>query len=216
MQDNQKDLIRASLEQKLEYYDLITPKLEDYRNFKQWLKNTIIANTKPKLIMFGTSKQSLLLNFKEQINFPQKDFLEIVKCMDCYTGIYDENFNSIPYNNRAYYMDEEHPKFKKFMLSVGLLDVFKKGYVFTGVSCYNISTFITHSGERMQHSLKSLFDMHNSMSVYNINNITNVQELLSMDYYLNSMVDVWEHMESYGIEKIKTRILEVLESEKSK
>lgn len=216
MNENQKDLVRKDLERKLAKFDDVYRKLQEYYRFKDWLKKSILEHSKSRMIMFGTSKQALLLNFKEQINFPQKDFLEIVKCMECYTTIYDENFNSISYNGRAYCLDEEHPKFKKFMLSVGLLDCFKKGYVFTGSSCYNIEGFISYNGTTMKHSVRSLFDMHNSMHKITIENISTVSELINSEYYVNSIVHTFDQMEAYGIDLIKDRVLQVLESEKSK
>lgn len=216
MQDNQKDLIRESLEKKLQYIDECESKIKGYNEFKQWVKNAIIEHVKPKMIMLGTSKQSLLTNFKDQINFPQKDFLEIVKCMECYTPIYDEKFRSISVPSRAYYMDEEHPKFKKFMLSVGLLDAFTKGYIFTGPSCYNIGGFINPSNIRSQNSVRSIFDIYTNLKTTTIDNVTNIAELVHSEYYTNSVIEEYEYMEKYGIDKIKERILEVLESEKSK
>lgn len=216
MKENQMDLVRRDLERRLENYVNNTHKLEGYYNFKTWLKNTILDNTKSRMVMFGTSKQTLLANFKEQINFPQKDFLEIIKCMECYTTIYDEQFQSISYSGRAYYLDEDHPKFKKFMLSVGLLDCFKKGYIFTGSSCYNMEGFISYNGITMKHSVRSLFDMHNSMHKINIDGISTIHELMNAEYYINSIVHTYDQMEAYGIDLIKDRVLQVLESEKSK
>lgn len=216
MEEYQKDLVRADLERKLASYNDVARKLREYYDFKVWLKKAIIENSKPRMIMFGTSKQALLFNFKEQINFPQKDFLEIIKCMECYTTIYDENFNSISYSGRAYYLDEEHPKFKKFMLSVGLLDCFKKGYLFLGASCYNMEGFISANGIKMKHSVRSLFDMHNSMNRIIIDNISTVSELVNSEYYVNSIIHTFDMMEQHGIDLIKDRVLQVLESEKSK
>lgn len=216
MKENQKDLVRIDLEKKLANFDDSFRKVEEYYKFKTWLKKAIIDNTKCRMIMFGSSKQALLYNFKDQINFPQKDFLEIVKCMECYTTIYDDKFNSINRNGRAYYLDDKHPKFKKFMLSVGLLDCFTNGYIFTGPSCYNIESFISYNGTKMTHSVRSLFDMYSSMQKIEINSISTVGELIHSEYYINSICNTYDMMEEYGIDLIKTRVLEVLESEKSK
>lgn len=218
MNDQQKDLLRKSLENQLDYIDSVEESVNGYISFRSWLKQVMNENYKLELLMLGYSKKDLLLNFKEQINFPQKDFMELIVPVSSWTDIYDENLKSISAGDkRVYKINSEHPKYKNFMLSVGLLDAnFKNGYVFQHGYSQSLEGFIQNPG-RSKLNPRCAFEFYNSMmDLMKFNLPSNISELNNYMYYYNNVVSLYEKLEQFGIQNLKERILEALRSEKSK
>lgn len=218
MNDQQKDLLRKSLESQLDYIESVQSSVEGYMSFRSWLKQVMNEHYKLELLMIGHSKKDLLLSFKEQINFPQKDFMEIIVPLSSWTNVYDENLKTIGCGDKRFYMiNSEHPKYKNFMLSVGLLDAnFKNGYILQHGYSQSLEGFIQYPGTGKLNP-RCVFEFYNSMmDLLKFNLPSNISELNNYMYYYNNVVSLYDKMEQYGIQNLKDRILEAVLSEKSK
>ena len=218
MNDQQKDLLRKSLEQQLEYIDSVQESVEGYKNFRSWLRKVMNENYKLELLMLGFSKKDLLLSFKEQINFPQKDFMEIIKPVSLWTDIYDDNLKRISCGDKRFYMiNSEHPKYKNFMLSVGLLDAnFKNGYIFKHGYSQSLEGFLQNPGTAILNPRCALEFYDSMMDLMKFNMPSTIAELNHYMYYYDNVVSLYEKMEQYGLDNLKRRVLEAVGSEKSK
>jgi len=218
MNEQQKDLLRKNLDNQLDYLESIQDNLIAYASLKNWMKKALVDNCKSELLMLGYSKKDLLLSFKEQISFPQKDFMEIIVPLSSWPNVYDTNLKSInPGDKRFYVVNSNHPKYKNFMLSVGLLDAnFKTGFVIDSGYTTSLENYVQNNG-KTKISSRCILEFHNSMiKLENYNFPKNIAELNNYMYYMNSVESLYSKIEDFGVENLKNRILEALESEKSK
>lgn len=217
MNNQQKELLRSDLEFRIMLFEQNEQKLYEFIELKNWIKNSLVKNLKSVLVIEGSSKKDLLIKFKEHLNFSQKEFMEIVCPILSGDYLYDENLIYKARHSKAYYINDTHPKYNLFNMGIGLLnEKFQKRIIVKGTYSYDIITFLTTPN--IEYKPGSVLYFYNCMADITKNmKSDNVRDLCnSFDYYLSPSLKMYEQIENHGIDLFKTRILQILESEKSK
>ncbi len=217
MNEMQRIALTESFQKQLQYLEDSKEIIKEYNKLRNCFKDTLVDNKECDFIISGNSKSAILLKYKEQLNMSQKDLLSIIKPIDLYDYVYDTNLKEFDrYKSKLYRVDQEHDKFKSFMLSIGLIDnTFKKGYILDRKYSTNIEYYISMPNEKI--SPAHLVSFFNSMiNVAKMKVPTDTYALNNYIFTLDKVMFLWNKIENYGLEKLKARVLADMELEKSK
>lgn len=230
----QKDLILNSVISDLQS---LQDKEEDFKklfDLNNWIKNIIDTKLPEPCIYFvGKSKNQILLESKDYINFPQKELLTSLISVKSSDSICTRNLKLVDKNSsyKSYYIKTNTEFYKKFMMSVGLLDKdFKYGYVYPtvykyGYSSYNATMILDevrsynneYGLDLLQKINKYINDKVKPSKYMGFNDLSNYKRLDALINFYTEAIDFYTSLESYcGIEKFKDVVLAIAESEKSK